>query len=614
MRVGTDATRPAVGSRRAVGDGTSAAATTNEVSVDVPASSSERLPDAAALERTWVASYPPGVPPTYALPDVALPRLLDDAARDFPDRPAILAGDTRITWVELQGHVDRLTTVLADLGVVTGDRVVVALPLRPLTPAVLFAVWRLGAVAVPVDPTLPPPRLAAVVTDADASTVVGTDDALEALRVEDAVPPHVVRASGDELLPRRLRDRLRPARRSAGGTARLAELLADALPRTSPEPPDPHAPAVLAYRPRNRELRGVVLTHRNLLANAFQGRLWVPDIQAGRERVLVTDPLHLTVPLTLGVLTGTLAAAALVLVPDPDPAALEAAVDDHQPTLWPTGPERLRLLADGTGRRGLRRHDLTSLRVVVTGGAPVDADVAAEVERRTGGARVREGYGLAEAAPLTHAQPVYGRVVPGTIGLPVTDTVATLVDPTDHTTPVGPGEVGMLLVHGPQVAPGYWGRPDATAATFRDGWLVTGDLATVDDRGVFTLVGRDGEVVRRDGELVAPRAVEAVLRRHPAVIDAVVVGPATDVRGPLRDASLAEVGDTASRPELVAAVVLTRRARVDDAGLRDHCRAHLPPAWVPDRIAPLAELPLTPAGDPARDELRSLLLAPEDDR
>lgn len=593
---------------------------------------SRRLPDPATLERTWVSAYPPGVPPTYALPQVALPRLLDDAARDYPDHAGLVDEHGEIAYVDLREHVDRLATALADAGVAAGDRVLVALPLVRVAPVVLFALWRLGAVAVPVDPQLPAGRLAAVVVDADVSAAVVTGEVSAALHDADAVPPLLVRATAWELVPRRLRDRLpRPARRAElGHVHHLDDLLAGALSRTAPTPPDPADPAVLAYRPRHRDLRGVVLTHRNLVANAFQGRLWVPDIQAGRERVLITDPLHLTVPLTLGLLTGVLAAGAVVLAADVDePATLAAVIDRHQPTLWPTGPERLRALAAPTSRRPLRRRaDLTSLRAVVTGGGPLDPAVAAEVERRTGGARVREGYGLAEASPLTHAQPVYGRVHDGTIGLPVTDTVATLVDPEDRTTPVGPGEVGMLLVHGPQVAPGYWRRDAATAETFRDGWLVTGDLATCDAGGVFTLVGRDGEVVRRDGVLVAPRDVEAVLRRHAGVADVVVVGEASDVRGPAElttdphEGTVAVAGadvpatgtgsaleaDAGSRPALVAAVLPARRGRPDPAKLLDHCRAHLPPAAVPDRIELVDDLPLTPAGEPARDVLRIRLL------
>lgn len=554
------------------------------------------LPEAATLPRPWVAAYPPGVPPTYSLPDVTLPRFLDDAARDFPDREALVVEGRRTTFIDLRDRVDAVADGLRTQGIGPGDRVLVALPLGEPAPIVLFAVWRLGAVAVPVDPDTRGDLLADVARDADIAAVVGTRWALASLHAEDEGPAVVVEVRGDEWVPRRLRDRLpRPSltRVRAGRVVRptvpdhtigLREVLEDVGGRRVVSAPAPADPAVLAYRPRALELRGVVLTHHNLVANAFQGRLWAPDVQAGRERMLITDPLHLTVPLTLGMLTGVLAAATLILVHRPDAGSLTAAIEAEGPTLWPTGPERLRQLLDS----GDRKRDLSSLRVVVTGGASLDPQVAADVERRTGGARVREGYGLAEASPLTAAQPVYGRVVPGSIGLPVTDTVALLVDPDDLTTPVAVGEPGMLLVNGPQVAGGYWCRPEATAATFRDGWLVTGDIATVDEGGVFTLLGRASEVVRRDGELVAPRAVEATLVRHPSVTDAAVV---TSDDGAL----------------LLAAVVVAKRAKVDVEALVAHCHAHLSPASVPDRIEVVDELPLDVIGQHDRDGLRRKL-------
>lgn len=532
------------------------------------------LPEAGVIPRPWIGAYPPGVPPTYQVPHVALPRFLDDAARDFPDRPALVVDGRVTSFVTLRERVDRLAGALRELGVAAGDRVLVALPLGEPAPIALFAVWRLGAAAVPVDPDTRGDLFAAVARDAEVAAAIGTRWALASLHGEDAAPAITVEVRGDEWVPRRLRDRLpRPAfdtlpgrgvLRPAvpDGTHRLAELLERHGDQRIGSDIAPSETAVLAYRPRARELRGVVLTHANLVSNAFQGRLWVPDVQAGRERILVTDPLHLTVPLTLGLLTGVLSAATLVMVHRPDASTLTAIVEREQPTLWPTGPDRLpQLLGSGD-----RRRDLSSLRVIVTGGAPVDPQTAADVERRTGGARVREGYGLAEASPLTHAQPVYGRVKPGAIGLPVTDTVAVIVDQDDLATPVPVGEPGMLLVSGPQVASGYWRRPEATATTFREGWLVTGDLATVDASGAFCLVGRADEVVRRRGELVAPRAIEAVLRSHPGVKAAAVVT------------------DGEPEPALLAAVVLGRRSRVEVDTLVAHCHAHLPPEAVPDRL------------------------------
>lgn len=546
------------------------------------------LPEAGTLPRPWIGAYPPGVPPTYQVPAVTLPRFLDDAARDFPDRAALVVDGRVTSFVDLRDRVDRFAASLRDLGVVAGDRVLVALPLGEPAPIALFAVWRLGAVAVPVDPDTRGDLFAAVARDADIAAAIGTRWALASLHAEEAAPPIVVEVRGDEWTPRRLRDRLprrprlsqlpgRGTLRLAvpDGTHRLEDVLHEVGGRRATAAADPGDTALLAYRPRARELRGVVLTHSNLVSNAFQGRLWVPDVQAGRERILVTDPLHLTVPLTLGVLTGVLSAATLVLAHRPDASTLTSTIEREQPTLWPTGPERLpQLLGSGD-----RRRDLSSLRVIVTGGAPVDPTVAAEVQGRTGGGRVREGYGLAEASPLTHAQPVYGRVEDGSIGLPVTDTVAVIVDPDDLTTPLPPGEPGMLLIAGPQVAAGYWRRDEATAATFREGWLVTGDLATADSGGVFTLVGRADEVVRRAGELVAPRAVEAVLRSHPGVEAAAVV---TD-------------GD--AEPALLAAVVVARRNRTSVEALIGHCQAHLPEAAVPDRLELRDALPETVMGE-----------------
>jgi long-chain acyl-CoA synthetase len=551
------------------------------------------LPDAGTLPRPWIRAYPPGVPPTYQVPDVALPRFLEDAARDFPDRGGLVVEGRVTTFVTLRDRVDQLAAGLREAGVAPGDRVLVALPLGEPAPTALFAVWRLGAVAVPVDPDTRGDLFAAVARDAEVAAVIGTRWALASLHGQDVAPPVVVEVRGDEWVPRRLRDRLpRPSvdglrRRGVlrpgvpEGTRQLVDLLEETGGRRTAASVEPGDPAVLAYRPRAREIRGVVLSHANLVSNAFQGRLWVPDVQAGRERILVTDPLHLTVPLTLGVIAGVLSAATLILEHRPDASTLTATIERERPTLWPTGPDRLpQLLGSGD-----RRRDLSSLRVVVTGGAPVDPQIAADVERRTGGARVREGYGLAEASPLTHAQPVYGRVQDGSIGLPVTDTVAIVVDPDDLATPVAAGEPGMLLVHGPQVAAGYWRRDEATAATFREGWLVTGDLAIVDDGGVFTLVGRANEVVRRAGELVAPRAIEAVLRRHPCV------------------ASAAVVTDGEDDPLLLAAVVAARRSRIDVDRLLAHCHAHLPAAAVPDRIEVRDALPEDVTGEVDRPAL-----------
>jgi long-chain acyl-CoA synthetase len=545
-------------------------------------------PDPATLERPWLASYPPGVPPTYRFPSVPVTRFLDDAARDFADTAGLTVGRDTLDHATVRTHVDRLAAALRERGIAPGDRVLVAVPASPIDPIALLAIWRLGAIAVPVGPALRPDRLAAIARDADPAAVIGTASAVRHLADHALTPPLAIVAEPDgwPRRPGRLASlaRRRPRRAQRDGTAvSLDAVIAEVAVGAVPPPPAADAPALLAYRPRSHELRGVVLTHANLVASAFQARLWIPDVQAGRERVLLADGLHDVTTLLVGYLPALLSGAAAILLDDPDPAVLARAVERESPTLLMTTPRRIAaLLAEGDAAK----RDLTSLRVVLAGGAPLDPNVAADLEGRTGGARVRELFGLAEAGAFTHGQPVYGRTAPGTAGLPVTSTVAAVVDPDDLGALCPPDTPGRLLVHGPQVAAGYWRREAATEASFVAGWVVTDDLASVSEDGVFTHVGRRDAVVQRDGHLVSLRRIEQVLERHAGVERAGVVA--------------SEDGEVL----LAAVVLLRRRPRPSADDLVVHCHAHLDPRAVPDRVTLVDELPEDDAGELARDDLR----------
>lgn len=569
-----------------------------------------RPPDPATLERPWVDTYPPGVPPTYQLPAVTLPRLLDDAVRDFPHDEAVVVPGGRLDQATLRDRVRDVQRGLSHLGVAAGDRVLVALPNLASLPVVLFALWRIGAVAVPVAPGARTDHLAGIASDARIGAAVGPrrvvrdvldggPDGLLGVVVDDDqwlfpprwYRPRRIRATMIASAVARVRSRATRSTSAAEGSIRLEAAMERARADDTGAVADPARPAtaddlaVLAYPIHANEPHGVELTHANLVAAAFAVRLWIPDVQAGRERILVADGATSLAPLVLGLLTGMLSAATVILADDPDPAVLARTIEQEQPTLLPISPRRLEaLLGDGD----VSKRDLSSLRVVLATGAAVDRRLATDVERRTGGARVREGFGSTEAGPLTHAQPVYGRVVSGTIGVPVTDAVAVVVDPDDLARRCAPGEVGLLLVRGPQVARGYWGRPDETDARFVDGWVVTDDLVVMDPDGVFHHIGRFDEVVERDGELVIPRRIEAVLETHAGVRRAGVVhDPGAD--------------------RLLAAVVCRRRHRPTTDELVVHCRAHLDSPAVPDHVTMVEELPETEAGDLARDALRELL-------
>lgn len=541
------------------------------------------MPDPAEVARPWLSSYPPGVPATYTWPDVSLPRLLDDAARDFPDLDAVRWGPAAWTWERIDELASGVAAGLRRMGVTAGDRVVLALPNGPAAVVVAFGAWRAGGVLVLLDPSLLPavrdqvleattPRVT-VVDHGDwphsAGTVVVTTE-------DDWAPPR-----GLARLRRRLtRHRARAAgvdAGPAGADATVPWSNLDTSPATSTLPaPPPDAVAVLAPTGGTTGHRRIVtLTHRNLVANALQARLWVPDVQAGRERVLVATPFTHPFGLTVGLLAGTLSAATLVVPTAVDGATLVATIADERPTLFPAVPALVRAVVEA-GRE--QPVDLSSLRVCLVGGAPLPPDLAARYRAMSGQGRLREGYGVSEASPLTHANPVYGRAHHGRGGLPVTDTVSIIVDPADPTIELPAGQVGLLAVAGPQVMAGYWEDPAGTAAVLRDGWLLTGDLAVVDSSGHVGIVDRLVDVVVTAAGVVFPADVEQVLMAHPEVREARAVARAT----------------TDGTDEVGAAVVLTPDGSGDVDALVVHCRRHLPPHAVPAHIEVVDALPVSP--------------------
>lgn len=468
------------------------------------------LPDPSTLPRPWIAAYPPGVPPTYRYPPVALSRFLDDAARDYPDVAATWFRRATIDYAGLKASTDAFAGSLRELGVGPGTHVAVALPNVPAFVIAAFATWRRGAVLVPVDPTLPEDELAKLLAHTEAEVLVcASPDVPRINRVRGRLPAlgHVVASGIEQWLRPRARI-VAPLRgRRTGWYRRLRpdddvlsfeELVGGGptVERQADVGPDDTA-ALLTTSGTRGPRKSVVLTHRNLVANAFQARLWMPDVQAGRERLLAVLPFSHAYGLTLGMLTGVLAASTLVLLPRFDVDETLRTIDRQRPTLFPGVPTMYRELATSPE---VGDHDLRSIRACVSGGAPLPAEVAAEFERVTGGARLREGYGLTEAGPLTHASPIYGRHTPGTIGLPVTDTVACILDPGDRGRLLPAGEAGELAVAGPQVMVEYWKQSEETATALRDGWLLTGDLAVQDEVGTFRIVGRtDGSTAGGEG-------------------------------------------------------------------------------------------------------------------
>lgn len=251
-------------------------------------------------------------------------------------------------------------------------------------------------------------------------------------------------------------------------------------------------------------------------------------------------------------------------------------IERTKPTLVPAVPA---MLAAFNRVLRKRRFDLKGVRAVISGGAPLPQDVATEFSKHTG-AIVVEGYGLSEASPVTHVGPLDGHARPGTIGLPLPDTESLVVDAETGTEVLAPGQVGELIIRGPQVMAGYWNAPDASAAALRDGWLFTGDLATRDEDGYFSIVDRKKDLIITSGENVYPTDVEHVLRQLEGVEDVAVFGVPDATRG-----------------ELVKAVVVPKAGakfsrRAFDDFARKHLEVHRRPRVVEVASEPLPRNPL----------------------
>ncbi|TAL21923.1 MAG: long-chain fatty acid--CoA ligase, partial [Frankiales bacterium] len=501
-------------------------------------------PTSPYAERPWLASYPDGVPADYDFPRVPIPRLLDDAASSFPQGTALAFLGTTLTYRELQDAVDRFASALKGLGVGTGDRVAVILPNCPQNVIAFFATLRLGAVVVQHNPLYTESELRHQLADCGATVVVCLDRvlaAVEAVRGDTAVR-HVVVTSLTDYLPASARLKLRLPLKKA---RRMRAEISAAVPKTAAV--KHFLPLLKASAPARQEAvdpendlallqytggttgasKGAMLTHYNLVSNAYMNRLWDTGATAGKEVCLGVLPLFHAYGLTVAMNATVLLGGTLVLLPRFDLDQVFAAIDRWKPTMFPGVPPIYKALTDSPK---VRDHDLRSIRLCVSGAMKLPAEIQEQFERVSGASLV-EGYGMTETSPSTHCNPVGGTRKPGSIGVPLPGTACKLVDQDDPSKEVPVGQPGELAIAGPQVFRGYWGRDDLTGVFTDDGYVLTGDVAVMDADGFFTIVDRKKELIIAGGFNIYPSEVEEVLFRLPGVADCVVVGVPDRYRG-----------------------------------------------------------------------------------
>jgi long-chain acyl-CoA synthetase len=559
-----------------------------------PAAGTEQI-----ANRPWLHHYEAGVPAEVSVQDVPVDSLLREAARRHPDRTALIFFGARTSYREVDRAADRFAHVLAGMGVGKGDRVSLHLPTSPAFVIAFMGAMRVGAIAVPMNPLYVERELGILFEQVSPKVSVTIDlllPRLDRVRAESGGKPgrYVVTGIQDSLpvpikwlypIKAKREGRWNPAAHTES-TPNLFKLL-DAAPDGAYS--STATPADVAVLQPTGGTTGIpkcaTLTHRNLVANAQQVAAWFPRV-TDDEVVSILCPLPLfhiyglTVDMNYAMLTGS----TLILIPRFDPEMVLKATK-HKPRLFPGAPIMYQTLAH---HPHVGKYDLSSIEACISGAAPLAPEVQRDFEAVTGG-RVVEGYGLTEASPVTHCNPVHGERRLGTIGLPFPSTEARVIDP-DTGTALPPGEVGELEVRGPQVMAGYWERPDETAACLSpDGWLRTGDMAQMSDDGFFTIVDRAKDLVIVGGINVYPREVEEVLLTHPAVADAAVIGVAEERHGEVP----------------YAFVVLAPDATATEEELLAHCRTNLARYKMPATIEFRSELPKTMIGKVLRKDLRA---------
>jgi long-chain acyl-CoA synthetase len=545
-------------------------------------------------QQGWLDAFPCDMPSSVPYPRVPLHALLPHAARRFPTRAACTLYNRVTTFAQLDEQSRRLARSLADMGAGPGRHVGVLLPNIPEYLVALQAIWLTGATALQLSPLMVAEEVGhwleatgchiVLTLDLLAPAVTG---ALERGPLEHVVLTTLARriAVWRGMLYRFERLRRSGYFRMPSDTRRHRfEDLLRAEPLAQPAEVAPEeAVAVLAPTGgTTASPKAVMLTHRNLVANALQLRHCCGG-DDGVEGILGVLPFFHSYGLTVTLLLSWVKGSTAHLYPRFESRAALNLIESQRPELVPAVPAMLNAL--NNVMRG-RKHDLSFIRAVISGASALEPAVRQEFEGH-GSAPVVEGYGLTEASPVTHCNPRGPGNRPGTIGTPLPDTESRLVDP-DTGAEVSGDAVGELVVRGPQVMKGYFNNPLATESVLRDGWMFTGDMARRDADGYYTLVDRKKDIIKTSGFLVFPAEVEEVIRAYPDVAEAAVVG----------------VPD-AERGELVKALVVPRGGgKLDVAALEGHCRLHLGKQKRPRQIEVVSELPKNFLGKVLRRKLR----------
>jgi long-chain acyl-CoA synthetase len=555
----------------------------------------------ASFQRPWQTHYDSHVPQTIEYPSITVYEFIERAALGTPDKVALEFFGKRTDYKTMLDKVRRMAGGLWSLGLRPGDRVILLLPNCPQFVVAYLALMRLGCVAVMANPLNVERELVFKFKDSGARSLISLDffsQRINNIRKEVDLERVIYTRLTEEmpfpvnllfpLAVRKVAPKVVIPRDDR--THFFRDLLAmDAQPPAKEETAaDPAELAVLIYSGGTTGVsKGIMLSHFALVSNAMQVCSW-GELRDDDSFLLVLPAFH-GFGLSVGLNAPLSRSGRVVLLPNFDPVRMLKTVQKSRPTFFAGVPAMYVALKE---RPDFRKYDITSLRGMFCGAAPLPLEVLREFES-IAGAPIIEGYGLTEIVTAISCNPMHGQRKPGTVGIPFPDIDAKIVDLETGTRELPPGEAGELLLKGPDLMMGYWNQPESTAEALRDGWLYTGDICTRDEEGYITVVDRKKDLVIVSGFNVFPREIDEVLHEHPKVLDAVAVGLPHPSKGEYIKAYVVpRSGETVTGEEVIA-----------------FCKKRLSAYMVPKAVEVRAELPKSMVGKVLRRALREEELA-----
>jgi long-chain acyl-CoA synthetase len=569
----------------------------------------EMTPEVRESEKPWLEFYDEGIPTSIEYPEISLDTLLKQSAAKYPEHPAIIFGgavgsrvlDKPMSYRELDAAVDKFAVSLQKLGVKKGDRVAIFMPNCPQFVIAYYGTLRAGGITVPSNFLYTASEIKKQLLDSGAEIIIVLSTfykMLDTIR-EEARLRHIVVTNIKEYFPPLLKFLFTIAQEKKGGHAVdlinhddlwFQSLLNKAGEAPQPVGTSPDDTACLIYTGGTTGIpKGAQLTHRNVVSNAIAGSLWSHSEEATEISIGALPFFHsygMTAVMNMTIAT----AGTMILIPDPrNVLHIMGSINKHKATFYsavPSSYTRINTHPD------VKDFDLSSVRVCLSGAAPLPKSVQEAFQEITGGKLV-EAFGMTESSPATHVNPLNRNKI-GTIGTPWPDTDARIVDIETGEEELPQGEIGEMIIQGPQVMKGYWKMPTETAIVLREHpsigpglWLHTGDIAMMDDEGYFTIVDRKKDMIISGGFNVYPRDIEEVLYKHPAVHEAGVVGILDEYRG----------------EAVVAFVVLKEGMSATEEEIITYCKENMAAFKVPSKIIFKSSLPMTAVGKILRREL-----------